>query len=107
MILESFSTLAIASKQCIETSDVVFDKMGTLSEDKLIIAVEEYVSKEGILNGLGQLLGLLSNNKHPVSVKAAAHLKSKGFPSPCTHQSLLGEGVVALLFQDEPFGQVI
>lgn len=71
----------VKTSQAIEaayrTSHVVFDKTGTLTEGKLSVAGEAYFGDDTI-NTKSMLLGLISQNKHPVSVAVANHLKSQG-----------------------------
>ncbi|CAI7611702.1 unnamed protein product [Penicillium glandicola] len=68
------------SAHCIEVayraSHVVLDKTGTLTQGKLGVAVEHYLG-----NGesyLSLLLGLIGDNKHPVSVAVGNHLRHNG-----------------------------
>ncbi|KAJ6109285.1 hypothetical protein N7486_001519 [Penicillium sp. IBT 16267x] len=89
VIFKSADAIEVAYK----TSHVVFDKTGTLTKGKLGIVVEDCL--ENGESRLPVLLGLISNNKHPVSVAVADHLRRKGvvataFPGA---KSLTGRGI--------------
>ncbi|KAJ5218206.1 uncharacterized protein N7498_000305 [Penicillium cinerascens] len=89
VIFKSADAIEVAYK----ASHVVFDKTGTLTHGKLSVIVED--CPEGGESRLPLLLGLVSNNKHPVSVAVADHLRRKGviaaaFPGA---KSLTGRGM--------------
>ena len=89
VIFKSADAIEVAYK----ASHVVFDKTGTLTQGKLGVVVENCL-EDGI-SRLPLLLGLISNNKHPVSVAVADHLRRKGvvataFPGA---KSLTGRGM--------------
>jgi Cu2+-exporting ATPase len=89
VVFKSADAIEVAYK----TSHVVFDKTGTLTQGKLGVVVEHCL--ENGESRLPFLLGLISNNKHPVSVAVADHLRRKGviaaaFPGA---KSLTGRGM--------------
>lgn len=68
---------ASAIEQACKTTHIVFDKTGTLTEGKLAIVSEHY--REDANTRLPVLLGLLSDNKHPISIAISNYLRSKEF----------------------------
>ncbi|OAA51642.1 ATPase, P-type, heavy metal translocating [Metarhizium rileyi] len=77
------------------TTHLVLDKTGTLTQGKLSVAAEKIPSDS---QNLSLLLGLIADNKHPVSVAVANHLRSKNIVvSPVREvKSLVGKGVIGL-----------
>ncbi|CUS20153.1 LAQU0S01e00166g1_1 [Lachancea quebecensis] len=73
IIIKSASAIEMAHR----TSHVVFDKTGTLTQGKLTVLSEHYF--EDGKDWLPMLLGLVSTNKHPVSLALSNHLQSKGY----------------------------
>ncbi|KAJ5766815.1 uncharacterized protein N7511_004431 [Penicillium nucicola] len=89
VIFKSADAIEVAYK----ASHVVLDKTGTLTQGNLSVVVEHCL--ENGESRLPFLLGLISNNKHPVSVAVADHLRRKGiiataFPGA---KSLTGRGI--------------
>ncbi|CAG7926304.1 unnamed protein product [Penicillium olsonii] len=91
IIFKSADAIEVAHK----TSHVVFDKTGTLTRGKLTVVAEECVNNDD----LSLLLGLIENNRHPVSISVAARLRRDGImPSAVPGaKSLTGKGVEAVL----------
>ncbi|KAJ5760538.1 hypothetical protein N7520_007694 [Penicillium odoratum] len=89
VIFKSADAIEVAYK----ASHVVFDKTGTLTKGNLSVVVEHCLE-----NGETQLLfllGLISNNKHPISVAVVDHLRrneviTTAFPGV---KSLTGRGM--------------
>lgn len=91
IIFKSADAIELAHK----TSHVVFDKTGTLTRGKLSVVAKHCVD----VDELPLLLGLIENNRHPVSFSVAAYLKDAGavasnVPEP---KSLTGKGVETIL----------
>lgn len=88
VIFKTADSIEVAYK----TSHVVFDKTGTLTRGKLAVAAE-YIDNAN--DSMSLLLGLIGNNKHPISAAVAAHLKSTGISaSTVTNTKVLtGKGV--------------
>lgn len=91
IIFKSADSIEIAYK----ASHVVFDKTGTLTRGKLSIVSEDSIDGHELL----LLLGLIKDNRHPVSLAVAAHLKHHGVvsyndPKP---RSLTSKGVETAL----------
>ncbi|GKT46291.1 P-type cation-transporting ATPase [Colletotrichum spaethianum] len=92
VIFKSADSIEVAYK----TSHVVFDKTGTITNGKLTIVEEHYITDDA--NSVKALiLGLVGSIKHPVSAAVAAHLRASGIsgstvPDPST---LTGKGVEA------------
>lgn len=89
VVFKSADAIEVAYK----ASHVVFDKTGTLTQGRLGVVVEHCL--ENSESRLPFLLGLISNNKHPVSVAVADHLRRKGviattFPGA---KNLAGRGI--------------
>ena len=72
IIFKSSQSIELAYR----TSHVVFDKTGTLTAGKLTVCTEEYFGDD-VATTLSMLLGLICENKHPVSVAVASHLKGR------------------------------
>lgn len=89
VIFKSANSIEIAHK----ASHVVFDKTGTLTEGKLSVVTEKYLTNDDGVNS--NILGLVSNIKHPVSVAMATHLQSKKTGAVNVHdvKSVPGKGV--------------
>jgi heavy metal translocating P-type ATPase len=89
VIFKSADAMEIAYK----TTHVVLDKTGTLTQGKLTVAREEYLSAS--LSTKAQLLGLIRSSKHPVSVAVAAHLTKEGVTATTISdsKSVVGRGV--------------
>ncbi|CAP83040.1 Pc15g01540 [Penicillium rubens Wisconsin 54-1255] len=87
IIFKSSDAIEVAHK----TSHVVFDKTGTLTRGKLSVVTTECAN----VDKLPLLLGLIENNRHPVSVSVAAHLKDAGVTASTVPEpkSLTGKGV--------------
>lgn len=87
IIFKSSDTIEVAHK----TSHVVFDKTGTLTQGKLSVVTTECAN----VDKLPLLLGLIENNRHPVSVSVATHLKDAGVTASTVPEpkSLTGKGV--------------
>ncbi|KAL4876462.1 E1-E2 ATPase-domain-containing protein [Aspergillus karnatakaensis] len=77
-------------------SHVIFDKTGTLTAGKLTVAVEDIVTSNP--DTLSLLLGLIGNNKHPISTAVATHLKEKGISATTVAdaKALTGKGVESI-----------
>ncbi|KAL4729447.1 hypothetical protein ACLX1H_003867 [Fusarium chlamydosporum] len=78
-----------------KVSHVVFDKTGTLTKGRLSVVSKECINEAS----LPLLLGLIENNRHPVSVAVASHLKEMGV-EPCAtgeSKSLTGKGIEAVV----------
>lgn len=77
-----------------QTSHVVFDKTGTITEGRLKVAREWYAdtSRDSTKS---LLLGLVGSIKHPVSTAVANHLKAQGVSASlvCDSKNILGRGV--------------
>lgn len=72
VIIKSASTIEVAH----QTSHVVLDKTGTLTEGKLSVSRQRYIGEAwSTEESKSMLLGLLLNNKHPVSASVAAELQ--------------------------------
>ncbi|OHW97735.1 copper-translocating p-type ATPase [Colletotrichum incanum] len=94
VIFKSADSIEVAYK----TSQVVFDKTGTITNGKLTIA-EEYYFTDDVKSTKALILGLVGNIKHPVSVAVAAHLKAiniSAFAVPDA-KTLTGKGVEAIV----------
>ncbi|KAF4339427.1 Cu2+-exporting ATPase [Fusarium beomiforme] len=89
IIFKSADAIEVAHK----TSHVVFDKTGTLTQGKLSVVRNEHVDK----SSLSLLLGLIENNRHPVSLAVTDFLKDSGIESSFAGEpkSLTGKGVEA------------
>lgn len=89
VIFKSVEAIEIAHK----TSHIVLDKTGTLTEGKLAVVAEQYVEEAS----MPLFLGLIGDNKHPVSVAVASHLRAKGITATSVSgvKSLTGKGVQA------------
>ncbi|KAI0160919.1 heavy metal translocatin [Hypoxylon sp. FL1284] len=90
VIFKASEAVEVAHK----TSHVVFDKTGTLTEGKLSVITEEY-PRENHDTLTPQILGLLADVNHPVSVAVATHLKDKDIRAAKVDdvKSLPGKGV--------------
>ncbi|EFQ25815.1 copper-translocating P-type ATPase [Colletotrichum graminicola] len=93
VIFKSADSIEIAYK----TSHVVFDKTGTITNGKLTIAEEHYITDDAE-STKSLILGLVGSIKHPVSAAVAAHLRASGVlasavPDPKT---MTGKGVEAI-----------
>ncbi|KAM3164003.1 HMA domain-containing protein [Lachancea thermotolerans] len=73
IIIKSASAIELAHN----ASHVVFDKTGTLTQGKLTVLSEHFF--EDGKDCLPILLGLISTNKHPVSLVLSSYLQSKGY----------------------------
>lgn len=73
IIFKSSQSIEVAYK----TSHVVFDKTGTLTAGKLAVCAEEFFGDDSP-TAMSLLLGLIDENKHPVSMAVASYLKDKG-----------------------------
>lgn len=95
VIIKSASTIEVAHK----TSHVVLDKTGTLTEGRLTVVRQAYIEDTWRREDTQSLLlGLLANNKHPVSAGVAAHLQDNGVTTASKVsqvQVLTGKGVEA------------
>ena len=91
VIFKSAGAIEVAYK----TSHVVFDKTGTLTQGRLIVASEHCQANEEVT--LALLLGLIGDNRHPVSLAVANHLRSKGVTAAVVSgtKSLTGRGLEA------------
>lgn len=89
-VFKSAETIEIARK----VSHVVFDKTGTLSQEKLSVSAEEYLPKSSS-SAASLALGLTINSKHPVSAAVAAHLQAQDVkPTPVENvKSVTGSGI--------------
>lgn len=89
VIFKSANAIEVAYK----TAHVVFDKTGTLTQGKLTVTQEEYPSTSPSTKAL--LLGLIGDNKHPVSIAVASHLKTKGVIATTVSdpQNIVGKGI--------------
>ncbi|KAH7136171.1 E1-E2 ATPase-domain-containing protein [Dendryphion nanum] len=76
-----------------QTSHVVLDKTGTLTEGKLTVTEEEYLIVSYSSKAL--LLGLISGSKHPVAIAVAEHLRAANIkPTAISNaQSIVGKGM--------------
>lgn len=72
VIFKSASAIEVAHT----TSHVILDKTGTLTQGELSVAIEHYTHHGK--DKLPGLLGLIGDNKHPVSMAVASHLKRQG-----------------------------
>jgi Cu2+-exporting ATPase len=92
VIFKSGETLGIARK----VSYIVFDKTGSLTEGKLSVVGENYLSEPVFQEDIASIaLGLAINSRHPVSATVAAHLTAQGI-QPASVQnvtSIIGCGV--------------
>lgn len=88
VIFKSAHAIEIAYK----TSHVVLDKTGTLTKGQLTIVSEVSLGETASLE---LLLGLVNENKHPVSTAISTHLKSQGMiATPVTDvQVIAGKGI--------------
>lgn len=95
VVIKDATTIEVARK----TTHVVLDKTGTLTEGRLTVASQVYMSDEWSTEQSQPLmLALLADNKHPVSAAVAAHIREKGVsPSPSISEFkvLTGKGVEA------------
>jgi Cd2+-exporting ATPase len=91
VIFKSASAIEVAHK----TSHVVFDKTGTLTQGKLTVVSEYCVDINH--STLELLLGLINDNRHPVSLAVIDHLRSKGVAAAVVSgaKSLTGKGLEA------------
>lgn len=90
VIFKSAEGFAVAYR----TSHVVFDKTGTITQGKLMVAQEWYAdSDQNATQSL--LLGLVGGVKHPVSAAVAARLKIRGVSptSVSDVKTVVGKGV--------------
>lgn len=83
---------ANAIETAYKTSHVVLDKTGTLTKGQLTVVSESHLAE---FSSIELLLGLVSQNKHPVSAAITTDLKSKGVTStPVTDiQVIAGQGI--------------
>jgi Cd2+-exporting ATPase len=90
VIFKSAESIEIAYK----TSQVVFDKTGTITEGKLTV-IREWYSGSDQKDIQSLLLGLVSDIKHPVSSAVTAHLKGQSIsPVPVSNPKIItGKGV--------------
>ncbi|OQD78754.1 hypothetical protein PENANT_c084G05141 [Penicillium antarcticum] len=91
VIFKSSSAIEVAYK----TSHVIFDKTGTLTQGKLTVVSEHCVSNND--STLRLLLGLIGDNRHPVSIAVTDHLRRKGVMAAVVPgaKSLIGRGLEA------------
>ncbi|PNY27777.1 P-type cation-transporting ATPase [Tolypocladium capitatum] len=91
VIFKSAGAIEVAYK----TSHVVFDKTGTLTQGRLTVASEHCATDKDTT--LELLLGLIDDNRHPVSLAVANHLRSKGVTAAVVSgtRSLTGKGLEA------------
>ncbi len=77
---------------------MVFDKTGTLTQGKLSVLAAEY-PKGCMESTVPLLLGLMSGNKHPVSVAVASYLRSQGVKSSALEEikTVIGKGVEGII----------
>ena len=89
VVFKSADAIEIAWK----TTHVVFDKTGTLTQGKLLVVRVE--PPDFPLDKKALLLGLIGNNKYPVSVSVAAHLKAGGITGSSVFEprNIVGKGV--------------
>lgn len=83
---------ADAIETAYKTSHVVLDKTGTLTQGQLTVVSEMDVMKSP---DLSLLLGLVSENKHPVAVAVSSYLKHKGINLKAVNevQNVTGKGI--------------
>ena len=88
VIFKAADSIELACK----ASHVVFDKTGTLTQGKLTVTVEHI---DNTRNSVSLLLGLIGNNKHPISAAVTAHLKAKNITASTVFdvKLLTGKGV--------------
>lgn len=91
VIFKSANAIEIAH----QTTHLVLDKTGTLTEGKLSVTAENIISDN---QNLSLLLGLIADNKHPVSIAIANHLRNKHIVATPVRdvKSLVGKGVTGL-----------
>ncbi|KZL64818.1 copper-translocating P-type ATPase [Colletotrichum tofieldiae] len=92
VIFKSADSIEVAYK----TSHVVFDKTGTITNGKLTVAEEHYLTDD-TKSTKAFILGLVGSIKHPVSVAVAAHLRAMGISASAVPdaKTLTGKGVEA------------
>jgi Cu2+-exporting ATPase len=90
VVIKTGESLEIA----FQTSHVVLDKTGTITEGRLTVANEWY-SNENQDKTKSLLLGLLRGIKHPVSAGVVRHLRAQGVEASSVSQinTLVGKGV--------------
>lgn len=90
IIFKSSQSIEVAYK----TSHVVFDKTGTLTAGELTVC-EQHVFNQQDSTTMSMLLGLINENKHPVSVAVASYLKEKDNTAAAISEAkiLAGKGV--------------
>jgi heavy metal translocating P-type ATPase len=92
LIFKTAETIDLARK----ISHVVFDKTGTLTQGNLHVTTDEYPNgNDDAIRSM--ILGLATNNKHPVSKAITAYLISCGIQSSTTYdlKSIPGNGLEA------------
>lgn len=89
IIFKSAGTIEVAYR----ATHVVFDKTGTITEGKLRV-LQDYHA-ESSPHARSEVLGLVVNSKHPVSVAVAAHLRSQVTASAVVQdfRSIPGKGI--------------
>ncbi|KAJ6790263.1 hypothetical protein PWT90_06579 [Aphanocladium album] len=91
VIFKSASAIETAYK----TSHVVLDKTGTLTNGQLAVVSQMDEVDVADSSALSLLLGLVEENKHPVSVAVSNHLKNQGIITKAVNdvQNVTGKGV--------------
>ncbi|KAK9772071.1 putative E1-E2 ATPase-domain-containing protein [Seiridium cardinale] len=77
---------------------IVFDKTGTLTQGKMTVSDAQYETDNSEMIK-SEVLGLVTNSKHPVSAAVAAYLAREGsFPNPVENiQAVPGKGLEATI----------
>ncbi|KID86765.1 cation transport ATPase [Metarhizium guizhouense ARSEF 977] len=95
------SGVIIKSAECTErgrkVTDVVFDKTGTITEEKLDVKKQVLLINEALAISIAK--ALVAGNKHPVSLAVANYLKDRSIPAETLNdvQVIPGAGVEAKL----------
>ncbi|KAK8201067.1 E1-E2 ATPase-domain-containing protein, partial [Phyllosticta paracitricarpa] len=82
---------------------VIFDKTGTLTKGEMTVTHEAYFLERSAVT-LPHLLGLVSRNKHPVSLALSKHLEAKGLRQGTVYDSsnvIVGGGIEGRVTNDE------
>ncbi|KAK7508945.1 E1-E2 ATPase-domain-containing protein [Phyllosticta citriasiana] len=81
----------------------IFDKTGTLTKGEMTVTDEAYFLERSAVT-LPHLLGLVSRNKHPVSLALSRHLEAKGLRQGTVYDSsnvIVGGGIEGRVTSDE------
>ncbi|KAL1388475.1 E1-E2 ATPase-domain-containing protein [Phyllosticta capitalensis] len=86
-----------------DVKHIIFDKTGTLTKGEITVTHEAFFLERSAVT-LPHLLGLVSNNRHPVSRALVRHLEAKGVRTGTTYDSsvvIVGGGIEGRVKADE------